>query len=257
MGEAEDDSDGGRPQTLLGGRVMHGQARGGHRTGIEPVLLAAAVAARPGQRVLEAGTGSGAGLLCLAWRVAGLDGVGIEADAGTAAIARDNLRANAQGGLRIIEARLPDLPPDPGLEAPFDHAFANPPWHEAASSASPEMRRDLARRAPGGLLAAWTGCLAPRLRRGGSLTYVLPAARHGEAMAVLHAAGFGGLTTLPLWPKAGRAARIVLVAGRRLSRAPGRVLPGLVLHEADGSYSAAARAILVDGAALPTEATGR
>ena len=242
-----------RAQTLLGGRVVHRQTPGGHRTGIEPVLLAAAIAAKPGARVLEAGTGSGAGLLCLAWRVAGLEGVGIEADPATAALARDNLHANGRAGLRIIEAMLPGLPPDPALAAPFDHAFANPPWHDGASSASPETVRDLARRAPDGLLAAWTGALAPRLRRGGSLTYILPAARHGEALSVLHQAGFGGLSTYPLWPKAGRAARIVLVAGRRGSRAPGRVLPGLVLHEADGGYTGAARAILVEGAPLPQE----
>ena len=32
--------------TLLGGRVLHGQRNSGHRSGIEPVLLAAAIAHR-------------------------------------------------------------------------------------------------------------------------------------------------------------------------------------------------------------------
>ncbi|HLB98700.1 MAG TPA: SAM-dependent methyltransferase, partial [Acetobacteraceae bacterium] len=54
---------------LLGGRVRYAQPREGFRSGIEPVMLAAAVPARTGERVLEAGSGAGAALLCLAARV--------------------------------------------------------------------------------------------------------------------------------------------------------------------------------------------
>ena len=57
---------------LLGGRVSYAQPREGFRSGIEPVLLAAAIPARPGEHVLEGGSGAGAALLCLAARVPGL-----------------------------------------------------------------------------------------------------------------------------------------------------------------------------------------
>jgi tRNA1(Val) A37 N6-methylase TrmN6 len=45
-------------------------------------------------------------------------------------------------------------------------------------------------------------------------------------------------------------AKLILLAGRRDSRAPDRVATGLVLHAADGGFTAAAAAILRDGAAL-------
>ena len=51
---------------LLGGRVTLLQPQGGLRAGHDAVLLAAAVPARPGDRVLELGCGSGAAFLCLA-----------------------------------------------------------------------------------------------------------------------------------------------------------------------------------------------
>ena len=57
---------------LLDGRVRYAQPASGsdgYRTGIEPVLLAASIPAQAGQRVLEAGVGAGAGLICLAARV--------------------------------------------------------------------------------------------------------------------------------------------------------------------------------------------
>jgi tRNA1(Val) A37 N6-methylase TrmN6 len=42
----------------------------------------------------------------------------------------------------------------------------------------------------------------------------------------------------------------VLVQGRKGSRAPLALMPGLVLHEADGSLSAAAEAVMRHGEAL-------
>ncbi|PJE33810.1 methyltransferase, partial [Pseudooceanicola lipolyticus] len=41
--------------SFIGGRVWLWQPRRGYRAGVDPVLLAAAVPARPGQRVLELG----------------------------------------------------------------------------------------------------------------------------------------------------------------------------------------------------------
>ena len=107
---------------LLGGRVRHDQLADGHRSGIEPVLLAASIPARPGARVLEGGTGAGAALLCLAARVAGIGGVGLERDAAQAALARRNIAANGFGGLAVMEGDIAALRP----EGVFDHAFANP-----------------------------------------------------------------------------------------------------------------------------------
>ena len=75
---------------LLDGRVRHDQPAAGHRTGIEPVLLAASIPARAGARVLEGGAGSGAALLCLAHRVPGIIGLGLEIDPALAAIASAN-----------------------------------------------------------------------------------------------------------------------------------------------------------------------
>ncbi len=232
--------------TLLGGRVRYDQPASGHRSGIEPVLLAASVPARAGERVLEGGTGAGAGLLCLAARVAGLRGVGVELDPQTAALARANIAANAAGGLCVLTG---DLMAAGELMAagPVDHAFANPPWHDGPPSAEP--RRALARTAdPGGLLDAWCRALAAPLRRGGTLTLVLPAAQLCAGVAAMRAQ-VGGIGVLPLWPRAGRPARLLLLRGRRGLDGEDRVLPGLVLH-GPGGYTPAAEAVLRGGGTL-------
>lgn len=242
--------------TLLGGRVRHVQADTGHRTGIEPVLLAASVAARPGSRVLEGGTGSGAALLCLATRIPGVLGVGIERDADQAVLARRNIEANGLRGLEIVTADLtaPDTLPA-GLH--FDHAMANPPWHHNAGTASPDSRQEAARRATDGLFGAWIAALSRLLRHRGSLTLVTAAASLADCIAGLTAAGCGSIALMPLWPRPGREAKLLLLQAVKGGQGPARLLPGLVLHGDGGGYTPAAESILRHGTALDWSVAGR
>lgn len=230
---------------LLGGKLRYRQFSGGHRSGFEPVLLAASVPAKPGQRVLEAGSGAGAGLLCLAWRVRGVCGVAAEIDPALASLANENFNINSledvvSTQLDVEQARL----------APeFDHAMANPPWHDSAGTKSPDPGRALAHHARPELLERWiaglTRCLKPR----GTLTLILPAAQYGAAAAGLRGRGYGALQLFPLWPRAGLAAKLVIIGAKRGAGGPDRVLPGLTLHD-DSGISPDAQAILRDG--MPT-----
>ena len=228
---------------LLGGRVSYKQPADGFRSGIEPVLLAAAIPARSGDHVLEGGSGAGAALLCLAARVHGLHGLGLEQDAGLVSLATCNGVANGAAGLTFLAADV-TAPLASGAAGRFDHAFANPPYHAPGGTASPQPSREQAKRGEQGLLAAWARALAAPLRHRGTLTFILPAASLPECLAVMEAAGCAASAVLPLWPKLGRPAKLVLVRGVKGGRPPLRLLPGLVLHEADGRFTQAAEAVL-------------
>jgi tRNA1Val (adenine37-N6)-methyltransferase len=232
--------------TLLGGAIRYAQPRAGYRTGIEPVFLAAAVPARAGERVLEAGTGAGAGLLCLTHRLAGLHGLGVEIEPAMARVATGNLAANGQRAVTILAGDIRALPASIGA---FDHAMANPPWHDDAGSHPPGALRQRAKMAPPGLLSAWIGAMARVLRHRGTLTLILPPRAVPEALAALAEAGCGSALLFPLWPKPGREARILLIQASRGGRADLRLLPGLVLHDEAG-YTPAAEAVLRGGEAL-------
>ncbi len=230
--------------SLLGGRVGYRQLRAGHRTGFEPVLLAAAVAARPGQMVLEAGTGAGAALLCLAARIPGVVGVGVERDAALSALARDNFAANDFKGLVSVRADATSLPFPPDS---FHHVLANPPWFDARGTKSPDPLRALAHQAGPGLLSEWVASLTAVLRPRGSVTLILPASGFATASAAL-GRNCGGITLFPLWPGAGVPAKLVILAARKGVKTADCVRAGLVLHDADG-ITQAAQEILRDGAA--------
>ena len=232
---------------LLGGRVLYRQPSAGFRSGIEPVFLAASVPARAGEHVLEAGTGAGAALLCLSVRVPGVVATGVECDAATAELARVNAQANGLPAMAVMADRIEDV----ALVGRFDHAIANPPYHQPDGSTSPSAARVIAKRGSEALIRAWIGCLSLALRHRGTLTLIIPSAMLAVSLSAMIESRCPCNTIFPLWPKPGRPAKLMLLRAAKGSRAPVRLMSGMVLHLADGSYTDAARSVLNDAAGLP------
>ena len=224
--------------TLLGGQISYTQPRTGFRSGIEPVLLAATIPARPGQAVLEAGCGAGAGLLCLHARVPALTLHGIEQNPDLADLARANATANGLTAHIItgdlLTAQLP----------PADHAFANPPYHPPGGTLPTDLDRRDAKHAQPGTITAWIRALAAPLRHRGTLTLILPTAAIPEAVQALATARCPATTLLPLWPRPAQPAKLALLRGIRGANSPFRLLPGLVLHTESGGFTPQAEAVL-------------
>lgn len=231
---------------LLGNRIIYKQLHDGHRSGFEPVLLAAVVKARAGEAVLEAGTGAGAALLCLGARVPGVRGVGVEREPALVELANENFKIN---GLSDFSAAVADTAALPFPSQSFDHVLSNPPWFNAADTASPDAKRDLAHRAAPGLLSNWISELGRVVKPKGSVSLIISASSFAAAVAALSVSKCGAITLLPLWPRAGQAAKMVIVTAIKASRAGSKVLPGLVLHDAQG-ITPEAQAILREGDAL-------
>jgi tRNA1(Val) A37 N6-methylase TrmN6 len=80
-----------------------------------------------------------------------------------------------------------------------------------------------------------------RTASGGTFTAIVRADRLGEALTVLPQTG---LRLFPLWPRAGQAAKRIIVQLRKGSRAPQDLCAGLVLHREDGTYTDEADLVL-------------
>ncbi|MGE0668783.1 MAG: tRNA1(Val) (adenine(37)-N6)-methyltransferase [Sphingomonadales bacterium] len=227
---------------LLDGRVRLVQPRHGYRVAIDPVLLAAAVPAKPGQSVLDVGSGTGAAGFCVAARVPGIRLTGVERDGAALALARRGAEASGIDA-EWIEADVL-APPPAAMSRQFDHVISNPPYRSAErGQRSPDPARDAAHAMGEADFAAWLAFCAGRVGGKGTLTLVLPAGELARAIAAIEAK-LSAVTVLPLWPRAGAEARRVILRARRGGRAPSRVLPGLVLHGEDGGWTSAAEGVL-------------
>lgn len=235
---------------LLDGRVRLLQPRAGYRAAIDPVLLAATARPEPGARVLDLGCGTGAAALCLAARCPGVRLLGVEAQPAYAALAR---RSAALSGLAerltVVEGDARDSRALPPEWRPLDWAIANPPYFLEGPPA-PDAGRARAHHGGAADLAAWVAAAARALKPRGGMALIHQAERLDDALAALAAAGFGAVEVIPLWPKAGRMAKRVLVRGEKGRKTRMALLPGLVLHREDGNFTESARRILFEAASL-------
>ncbi len=245
--------DGGPSVTedmILGGRVRLRQPADGARAAIDPVFLAAAVAAEPHQQVLDVGCGSGAAMLCLAARAPQCRIVGLEMQRDLVRLAGDNVILNAATGrLSVMLGDL--LQPPPRLSAGvFDHVMANPPFIERGrGTEAPNPGKAAATVEGAADLGDWVRFALMMVRPKGTVTLIHRADRI-DALLGQFAGRAGEVSVFPLWAGEGKPASRVLVRARKQVAAPARLLPGLVLHQADGRFTPAAEAILRDAEPL-------
>jgi tRNA1(Val) A37 N6-methylase TrmN6 len=246
---ADDVSD----DLFLGGQLRLRQLKRGHRAGHDAMLLAAATAARAGDRVADFGAGVGAAGLAVARRVAGIDLILVEIDEVLASLARANAdvnQLNAQVVVQDVTSLAGDLAAEGLGPDSLDVVLMNPPFNDASRHrASPDAGRQVAHMATPETLQAWVHAARRMVRSGGVLTLIWRADGLVEVLSALDR-GFGGLEILPVHPDAESGAVRILVKATKGGRAPLVLHPGLRLRD-DGGPNAQVQAILDGKAVLP------
>ncbi len=231
--------------TLLGGRLSLVQSAAGHRAGTDAVLLAAAADIRDGDRFVDVGAGVGTAGLALALRCQGATGILLEADAAAARLARENCARNGlDTRVRVLEANLfaKPLPADLRFET-ASLVVSNPPFHlEGEVRSSPDPGRAAAHVLASRTHQDWVRAMLALLAPKGRFVVIhrpeaLPALLEGSAGRV------GALVVKPVQARRGGDAMRILLGGIKGSRAPLRIAPAFVLHEADGSFTPEAEAV--------------
>jgi len=239
---------------FLGGQLRLRQLKSGHRAGHDAMLLAAAISARTGDRLVDFGAGVGAAGLAVARRVAGIKLVLVEIDAVLAGLARGNADANA------IAAEVIDLDVTSSAEnfaaaglSPdsVDAVMMNPPFNDAVRHrASPDAAREQAHVATAVTLENWVHAARRVLRSSGVLTLIWRADGLAEVLAAL-GRGFGSIAILPVHNDANSPAIRVLIRAVKGGRAPLRIHSALLLNDESALPNKEVRDILAGKGILP------
>jgi tRNA1(Val) A37 N6-methylase TrmN6 len=223
---------------FLGGQLQLCQPARGHRAGHDAILLAAATAAQPGDRVVDFGAGVGTAGLALAWRVKAIALTLVEIDPRLAALARDNAGANGIAAKVVgMDISSPaeifataGLPPDGA-----DVVLMNPPYNDATRHrASPDAARAVAHVATSATLQTWIHSARRLLRSGGALTLIWRGDGLCEVLAALEK-GFGSIAVLPVHGDPAKPAIRIVVRAVKGGRAPAAIYPGINLRDATGA----------------------
>jgi tRNA1(Val) A37 N6-methylase TrmN6 len=233
---------------FLDGAVTVIQPAKGYRAGMDAVLLAASLGAKPGETLAEAGCGAGAALLCAAHRLSDCSLTGFERDPETARLAVEGIGANRfaeRAAVREhdISTRALDL------ENAFDQSFSNPPFFDPAAVRAPREGKENAYLAETPL-KAWILFLHHVTKPGGRITLIHRAAALGELLELL-GPRTGEIEVLPIRPAPGTPASRVLIRARKgLRRGPLTLYDGLALHEHSGGPSTPRAEAALTGGAL-------
>jgi len=234
---------------VLDHKVRLLQPENGFRTSLDSVFLGAGCPAKEGSRILDLGSGVGGAAFCLLWRVKNTHVTGVEIQATHVDLATQNITLNDMDGrVEFICADVVNY----NAPSPFDHVICNPPYLEAGTyTPSPSEERAMALGHEGRetVLKDWIDAGFRNIKSGGSLTMIHRADMSDKIIAGL-GKRFGAVEIIPLYPKTGQEAKRVIIRAIKDRKTPARLHAGLILHEADGAYTARADAILRDGAAI-------
>jgi tRNA1(Val) A37 N6-methylase TrmN6 len=225
----------------LGGRLTLVQPKRGHRAGTDAALLAAAAHFQDGLFV-DVGAGAGAVALAILSRRPSVNADLVEIDPDLANLAAGNAERNGFAGrARILRLDICDARArrEAGLgDGRAEAVVTNPPFFDPGTvRVSPDAARArahvLAGEAGAAPLVVWMRACLAILKPNGRFVMIH---RPGALAAILAAAEnrLGALALMPVHPRAGASAHRLLVSGIKGSKAPLRIAPALILHEADG-----------------------
>ena len=224
--------------SFFNGRIRIRQNRTGYRFSIDAVLLAHQVHPRPGDRVLDLGTGCGIIPLILAFRHPDITVHGIEIQKELADLATLNVSSNRmQGRITIVCQDMRKLKAEI-TDGPVDIVVCNPPYRKSDSGRlNPDHQRAIARHEIKATLKDVLLTTRRMLRTAGKLVMIYAAERTAELFSQMQANGIEPKLLRSVHSNRDTAARLVLVEGAKGGRPGISIAPPLNLYDDSGEYT--------------------
>ncbi|MBZ9733184.1 methyltransferase [Mesorhizobium sp. CA18] len=231
-------------------------SRGGHRAGMDAMMLAAAVPSGFSGRLADFGAGAGAAALAVLSRCPAAQAVLVERSAEMARFATATLSHPGNGHLgdraSVLTADVTltgRARTEAGLAVnSFDFVIMNPPFNAAEDRSTPDALRREAHVSEDGLFERWIRSAAAVARPRGGLAVI---ARPEQLVAILDAieGRFGDAELLCVHPRPDAAAIRIVVRAVLGARGKLSIRPPLILHGPSGNGPAERTEMINNGLA--------
>lgn len=220
------------------GRLKVLQTSQGYRFSLDAVLLADSARPKPGEVLMDMGTGCGIVPILLAFRYPQVRYVGIELQPQLAKIAHKNVAANhMNNSIKIIHQDIRTLKQEM-VPTPVDWIVCNPPYRTAKSGRiNPNSERALARHEIHLSLHELVQVCRRFLKTGGRFATIYPVERLVDLFTEMRTAGVEPKWMQNIHSRQGDEAKLALVQGMMRGRPGLKVASPLTVYEPDGSYT--------------------
>ncbi|RLC12198.1 MAG: hypothetical protein DRI24_17720 [Deltaproteobacteria bacterium] len=224
--------------TFFNGKVTVKQEQVGYRFSIDAVILAHHVRPRPGERVVDLGTGCGIVPLIVAYRHPATHMFGIEIQKELADIADDNVRENGmQETVRIVHRDMQTIQPAM-FQGPVDIVVSNPPFHKAASGRiNPNRQRAVARHEIRVTLLDVVKAAGDILKTAGLFVLVYTSERLPELVQHMRACRIEPKNVRFIHSRRDSESKLMMMEGIKQGRPGLKVGPPIVIYNEDGTYT--------------------
>ncbi|MGD2015536.1 MAG: tRNA1(Val) (adenine(37)-N6)-methyltransferase [Desulfobacterales bacterium] len=224
--------------TFFDGRIRINQYRTGYRFSIDAVLLAHFANPRPGNKVLDLGTGCGVIPLILAHRHPKVALYGVEVQKALADLAISNVRENRQENrITVICTDMKLL--KPAMTAgPVDLVVCNPPFRRQGSGRiNPDVERAVARHEIRANLCDIIQTAHRMLRTAGRLVLIYTAGRLTDVLSRMRIEDIEPKFIRMIHSRKDSKATLVLIEGVKGSRPDLKIAPPLIIYDRSNDYS--------------------
>lgn len=220
------------------------QKKADFRFGMDAVLLANFVKARPGARVVDLGTGTGILPILLSAKTQAERIIGIEIQHEIAEMAKRSVTGNdLDHRIEILETDIRTCSHALGA-ACWDVVVSNPPYTKAGSGlVNPASSKAIARHEILCCLKDIAATAAALLKHHGEFYMVHRPDRLCDIMTEMRSAGIEPKLLRLVCPRPGQAPSLILVLGMKGGNPGMKHLPPLNIYDTSGDYSEEARII--------------
>ena len=224
--------------TFFNGRLQVKQNRSGYRFSIDAVLLAGHIRLRPGDKVLDLGTGCGIIPLILAYRHKKIKVYGVEIQKELACIASENVKENhMENRITIFCLDMKDLKQNM-ISGPADLIVCNPPYRKTKSGRmNPDEQRAVARHEIKVKLNDVIETARRMLRTSGRFVMIYPAQRMIDMLTQMRSNCIEPKFFRMIYSDLNSEAKLILVEGIKGGRPGAKIGPPLIIYCKDGSYT--------------------